>query len=939
MQWRCYYSCSMVPYLIFYIILIEVAQGIPLDRFVRHYETLSYDHQALHARARRSIKDDAAEVEFKFKSHQRDFHLKLHPDNSAFTADHVITDGRGRAISVDTSFLFDGNVVGVNDSTVHGAIKQGVFEGKIYLDNDTFIVESANKYFKGPKSFHSVIYSERNVLIPSIAGNISVPHEAHSGSCGLSDPVRDWMRSVQNSAEPAIDPAIPENEVWISPADKYSRARNVNSTRRKRDAPADTDKNRLCNLYIQTDKFLWDAVYEREKDDQRTREEILAIISSHIKAITRIYGNHKFGDIVGIQFAVQRTTINDSSSCASEDRNPFCQKYLDVSNLLNYNSMMDHSSFCLAFLFTYRDFSGGTLGLAWVASANGPSGGICENYKKYTETVGGKRVQTAKSLNTGVITFVNYGNRVPPTVSHLTLAHEIGHNFGAAHDPPNALCQPNGAAGNYIMYPSATNGDRPNNDKFSPCSIENMTAVLKAVLTQMNGKRNCFVPNDLAYCGNKIYEKGEDCDCGYNVDECKEKCCYPRQIEDQWVKERAKPCTLRYSPELARHYDCSPSQGPCCTNDCTFTAHGTEIPQQCREATECTEAAQCRPDNATCPAPVPKPDITPCDNNSKVCKGGECNASICLLFGMEQCFLTEDKVPRNREGKEAMCFVACQFKDRPESCQSTRDKSFPVRNAYNVTINGGIRLRPGAPCNNFRGYCDIFYRCRRVDGDGPLRRLTNNLFSQEALESAGAWVTTNWWAVMLMGIALIVVMGCFIKCCAVHTPSSNPKKRPARRLADDWHSISSTLRRTRRSRPDGVRHHRDRVPRHRDPRHGRGGNRRRSQPPAEASAPVDATTTSAAIPLVQVHEAPPPYSEVISETNHPPLPIPPNKNGGPPRGHRKNRKGAGPSSSAAVPPLSNAHRSSDQPSSSQVPPPLPGRNPHYVKKDQNGRKK
>lgn len=55
------------------------------------------------------------------------------------------------------------------------------------------------------------------------------------------------------------------------------------------------------------------------------------------------------------------------------------------------------------------------------------SGGICEKHKSYME-----RDETVpKSLNTGIVTTVNYGKAVPVRVSQLTFTHEVGHNFGS----------------------------------------------------------------------------------------------------------------------------------------------------------------------------------------------------------------------------------------------------------------------------------------------------------------------------------------------------------------------------------------------------------------------------------------------------------------------------------------------------------------------------
>lgn len=37
--------------------------------------------------------------------------------------------------------------------------------------------------------------------------------------------------------------------------------------------------------------------------------------------------------------------------------------------------------------------------------------------------------------------------------------------------------------------------------------------------------------DDGPFCGNKIVEDGEECDCGYDQKECTEQCCYPREVE------------------------------------------------------------------------------------------------------------------------------------------------------------------------------------------------------------------------------------------------------------------------------------------------------------------------------------------------------------------------------------------------------------------------
>jgi disintegrin and metalloproteinase domain-containing protein 10 len=118
---------------------------------------------------------------------------------------------------------------------------------------------------------------------------------------------------------------------------------------------------------------------------------------------------------------------------------------LDVQEYLKRVSVEDYSNFCLGYAFTARDFNDGTLGLAWVAKP-GLAGGVCEE----RQTIKNEK----KSLNSGIVTLINYNSRVSDAVSQITFAHEVGHNFGSEHDQDQIkACTPgDSAGGNFIMY-------------------------------------------------------------------------------------------------------------------------------------------------------------------------------------------------------------------------------------------------------------------------------------------------------------------------------------------------------------------------------------------------------------------------------------------------------------------------------------------------------
>lgn len=61
-------------------------------------------------------------------------------------------------------------------------------------------------------------------------------------------------------------------------------------------------------------------------------------------------------------------------------------------------------------------------------------------------------------------------------------------------------------------------------------------------------------------------------------------------------------------------------------------------------------------------------------------------------------------------------------------------------------------LIAGSPCDNFRGYCDVFLKCKSYNALGPLARLASNLFSQQTVS-----IITDFLYVSIPFLILIII--------------------------------------------------------------------------------------------------------------------------------------------------------------------------------------
>lgn len=190
--------------------------------------------------------------------------------------------------------------------------------------------------------------------------------------------------------------------------------------------------------------------------------------------------------------------------------------------------------------------------------------------------------------------------------------------------------------------------------------------------------RFSFAEPQQKICGNGVVDPGEECDCGWEED-CKDSCCYPMSRHPSRDKP---PCTL--TPQAK----CSPSQGPCCTNNCTLKS---EV--KCRDDNGCRDPSYCNGKMPQCPASKNKPNKTIC-NKEFVCYMGECTGSICLAYGLESC----QCIPTADDPNTKACELCCKLPGEGNPCKSSfawNESPYDVPDMY---------AKPGTPCNDYNGY-------------------------------------------------------------------------------------------------------------------------------------------------------------------------------------------------------------------------------------------
>ncbi|KAJ8290525.1 hypothetical protein GJAV_G00014020 [Gymnothorax javanicus] len=603
-----------------------------------NFDVLPVSSVVQHSTRKRDVQTlSHAERLLSFTALNRHFELYLVTNTELFTGEFeaVVVDGQGETrYEVPTHNFFTGHVIGEEHSRVLAHIDGDDFSARILTQETEYNIEPLWRFTEAASGGQLLVYRSQDIRNISRLSSPKV--------CGYLD----------ISANELLPMGALESAEDNEQQPPYRAKRQVHDHRKN-----------TCPLLLVAD-------YRFFQHMGRGEESItLNYLIELMDRVDDIYRNTSWDDeYKGYGVQIQQIIINKEPTPVPEggchfnmEGSPIEGKEVwDVKRLLEQFSsdIADNAStVCLAHLFTYQDFDEGTLGLAYVAPSKAQSmGGLCP--KVYYPPGFPKK---PSYLNTGLTSTRNYGKTILTKEADLVTTHELGHNFGAEHDPDNVPhCAPSDEhGGKYVMYPIAVSGDHANNKRFSNCSKISIGKTLrhKAPL--------CFRERNSRVCGNSRVEEGEQCDPGLlhlNNDPC----C---------------TSTCKFKP----YVQCSDRNSPCC-RDCMFEKAG----KQCQEAINatCKGASHCTGNSSECPSPGNAPDGTICVDLGR-CQDGEC-IPFC-------------------EGVEKLRSCACN--ETNDSCKVCCRKEDGICSPFRKRMGDFLFLRKGKPCTV--GFCDESGKCMK----------------------------------------------------------------------------------------------------------------------------------------------------------------------------------------------------------------------------------
>uniref|UniRef100_A0A4W5MLF2 ADAM metallopeptidase domain 17 n=1 Tax=Hucho hucho TaxID=62062 RepID=A0A4W5MLF2_9TELE len=613
-----------------------------LSSMLSDFEVLPLASLQTHSVRRRDLQTQThVERHLSFTALHRHFKLYLRTNTELFTEDFsavfVDEDGQEDSYEVNRQNFFTGHVIGEENSRVQAHIDDNDFSAHILTDGAEYNIEPLWRFTSAPPDGRLLVYRPEDIR------NIS--RLASPKVCG-------YVKADSNDL-------LPESMRSARLEDEEEEKRQVHDHRKN-----------TCPLLLVADHRFFQEMGRGEESTTLnylvgacTTECIQLKCIELIDRVDDIYRSTLWDDeYKGYGVQIQQIIIEKLPTRVPPGEAHFNMRgspvegkdVWDVKKLLEQFSVdiADNASkVCLAHLFTYQDFDEGTLGLAYVAPSRQGIPGECPPSSPETRAI---------YLNTGLTSTKNYGKTILTKEADLVTTHELGHNFGAEHDPDNIpYCAPReDQGGKYVMYPIAVSGDHVNNKLFSNCSKISIVKRLR------NKAPVCFRERNSNVCGNSRVEQGEECDPGLlHIND--DRCC-------------TSDCKLRPTAK------CSDRNSACC-KQCQYEREG-KVCQEPISAT-CKGKSYCTGNNSECPSPENAPDKTVCLDN------GECLDGVCIPFceavkNLQSCACNETN---------SSCKVCCR---------STSGVCAPFQDGGDF-----IYLRKGKPCTV--GFCDGAGKCMK----------------------------------------------------------------------------------------------------------------------------------------------------------------------------------------------------------------------------------